>query len=93
MRRSILVSVIIGVGLCVGSFLLWWLPDAYPDRYSDLGTALLGALVGGGVVASVVLFLERRHASEAEKRNLQLMLGVGNSFVGIDLRGRDLSGF
>ena len=77
--------LILGVFLIGGS--LWWPPCAPADRYSDLGTAL----VGGGVVALAVFFLERLYAAEAGKRDVQLTLGIGDSFVGIDLRGRNLS--
>jgi uncharacterized protein YjbI with pentapeptide repeats len=43
------------------------------------------------VIAVAVLLLEQRHAAEADRRDLLLTVGLGVSFVGIDLRGRDLS--
>jgi hypothetical protein len=91
MRWGLPASVIIVV-LLLGVF-LWWPPDDPPDRNSDLGAALMGGAMSGGLIALTVVFLERRFAAEADERNLQLTLGMGDRFVGIDLRGRDLSGF
>jgi len=84
-RRWVLLPF---AALVVFGGVLWWPPDTPPDRYSDLGTAI----VGGGVIALAVLFLEQRHAAEADRREVLLTLGLGESFVGIDLRHRDLSG-
>ncbi len=91
-RRTLLIFVSCLLGLLVvGAVVVWalWPLDASSTRGSDLVTAL----VGGSIVAAVVLFLERRYAKEADKRDLRLMLGTGDSFVGIDLRSQDLSGF
>jgi uncharacterized protein YjbI with pentapeptide repeats len=50
------------------------------------------ALVGSGAVALCVLIVERHYDKKKAKRDLEHMLGTGDNFVGIDLRGRDLSG-
>jgi hypothetical protein len=80
----LIIFVLFGLGV-----LLWWPPHALPDRSSDLGTAL----IGGGVVALVVLVLERSFAKEAERRDLLLQVGLVDELRGINLNGRDLSGF
>jgi hypothetical protein len=85
-RRWVL-SVFAGLAVFGIGAVLWWPPCAPPDRYSDLGTAI----IGGGVIALAVLVLEQRYAAEADERDLLLTLGLGQSFVGMDLRGRDLS--
>jgi hypothetical protein len=62
-------------------------------RESTLNTDLGVALIGGAIVAVAVLYLQERLSSAAEKRNLQLQLGLQDRFPGIDLSYRDLSGF
>ena len=70
-----------------------------PDRFKEFDPALLaagGVLAGGGLtLASVWLAPKLTAKTEArrEKRNLQIELGAGQEFAGIDLNDRDLSGF
>jgi uncharacterized protein YjbI with pentapeptide repeats len=90
--------VAIGIGL--------WLdrPDAMGNANSDLGAALLGA----AVVPVAIFLLEYRFASLAaardaleakrrddsnERNHSQLMTATLDELPGIDLAGRDLSGF
>jgi uncharacterized protein YjbI with pentapeptide repeats len=79
-----IVLVVIALGL-----FLWCTPGATADRNSELGAALLG----GGVVSIALLYLQWRLSLAAEKRDLQLQLGIQKDFRGIDLSARDLSGF
>src|SRR4051794_28421068 len=88
MKRWIFMLFFIIVIIAVSAW-LWWPPWATPNRYSDLGTAMLG----GAVVAFAILLLQERSAQAAEKRDLQLQLGLADSFPGIDLKHRNLSGF
>jgi uncharacterized protein YjbI with pentapeptide repeats len=67
--------------------LIW--PGPESNRNSDLGIAL----ISGAVVALAVLYLQVRLSNAAEKRNLQLQLGLQDKFPGIDLSHHDLSGF
>jgi hypothetical protein len=80
----LIILIVFGVGLW-----LWCPSNRAPDRYSDLGTTI----IGGGVIVFGGLFLERRLSRAAERRDLQLQLGLQNNLVGIDLNRRDLSGF
>jgi len=80
----LIILIVFGVGLW-----LWCPSNRAPDRYSDLGTAI----IGGSVIVLAGLFLERRLSRAAERRDLQLQLGLQNNLVGIDLNRRDLSGF
>jgi uncharacterized protein YjbI with pentapeptide repeats len=81
-RIFLIPAIVLATG-----FYLWWPPGTPPDRCSDLGTALMG----GAIVAFSVFYLERQLSRAYEKRNLQLELGTGKDFQGIDLSGRDLS--
>lgn len=77
--------VVIGVGLW-----LWWPPYLAPDRSSDLGANM----VGGGIVASVVLYLDQILTQRQEKNLTRLQLGSeGGHLPGIDLSNEDLAGF
>ncbi len=78
------VVVVFGIGFC-----LWWPPGEEPNRSSDLGTALMG----GGIVGLVLLFLERHLSRGAERRDLQLQLGLTDELPGVHLSRRNLSSF
>jgi uncharacterized protein YjbI with pentapeptide repeats len=49
------------------------------------------SLIGSGVVALIVVLVERYYAKKAAKRDLQHLLGTGDAFGRIDLRDRNLS--
>lgn len=86
MKRWIIPALAVVLVFVIGA-ILWWPPWVPADRYSDLGTAIMG----GGVIALAVLYLEQRSAMEADKRDLLLAMGLGQSFVGIDLQRRNLA--
>ena len=90
MSRLILTLVFILFFVIAPGIVFLILPGEAPStRNTDLGVAL----IGGGVVALAVLYLQNRLSSAAEKRDLQLQLGLQDKFPGIDLSHRDLSGF
>src|SRR5215203_6178 len=89
MRSWILPLAGIILFVIVPGLLLLMRPGPESNRNSDLGIAL----ISGAVVAGAVLYLQARLSSVAEKRNLQLQLGLQDKFPGIDLSHRDLSGF
>lgn len=82
-------TILVPLSILLVGAVLWWPPTSAPNRYSDLGTAL----IGGGIVSFTVLYMQQQFSRSYEKRDLQLQLGAGTSFPGIDLGGRDLSRF
>ena len=87
MRWGVLVVLPAAVFL-VGLW-LWLPPGEDPNRYSDLGTTL----IGGVIVAVAVIYLERQLSRRAERRDLQLQLGLTDELPVVALSCRDLSGF
>jgi hypothetical protein len=70
-----------------------------PERYNDFDPALLtggGILAGGGFALAAAWLgpkIAAKYEARKEKRDLQVQLGAGQEFPGMDLNERDLSGF
>ena len=83
------IPLIALAGVLAVGFWLWFPPEADANRYSDLGTTL----IGGATVGVAILYLERQFSRRAERRDLQMQLGLTDELPGVDLSGRDLSRF
>jgi uncharacterized protein YjbI with pentapeptide repeats len=83
---------------------LWKLDPDRQKAHSTLGTGLLVSVVVAGAVGFTQLEIDRRATARlrqsdqarersAQRQTLQLTVGLRQKLAGIDLRGRDLSGF
>jgi uncharacterized protein YjbI with pentapeptide repeats len=96
----VVLVVVAGIGVALLPGVDWLTLGLEPDHRSDLASALIGGAIIGVVVlgaehafARRLQSIEEQREARAAKEALQLQLGLGASFPGIDLPGRDLSGF
>jgi hypothetical protein len=93
------VIFILGMFLLPKSIGSWHLGMS-TDVRSNLAVGLIGgAIIGGAVLGGEVAFgrqlakAEHKRAADSERDALRIQLSMGQKFPGIDLGGKDLSGF